>query len=242
MDSGHSKASRASHVSGGSKHSLVKSIREALSVKTVAVSAYAASKTTSKIAPTSPSSLGSPRVSNPDAGPPDATAGGAAEVTTSSLKNRGPMKGARIGATDAAANATTTTVATAAGGGTAVAIAGNGAHDDAQDDAQDDDPAESSSGAVTSSRGKWGYALANGTVGVYEKSKRVWRVKNKHQVCSTTGATVTTDVTTTVTSLIAVLVWFQWCCSSYSAVAAASADTVVVRGCCCCVCTYSGFV
>jgi Ciliary BBSome complex subunit 2, middle region len=99
-----------------------------------------------------------------------------------------------------------------------------------------------SSGAVTSSRGKWGYALANGTVGVYEKSKRVWRVKNKHQVCSTTGATVTTDVTTTVTSLIAVLVWFQWCCSSYSAVAAASADTVVVRGCCCCVCTYSGFV
>jgi Ciliary BBSome complex subunit 2, middle region len=39
-----------------------------------------------------------------------------------------------------------------------------------------------SSGAVTSSRGKWGYALADGTVGVYEKSKRVWRVKNKHQV------------------------------------------------------------
>ncbi|CAN0149825.1 unnamed protein product [Ectocarpus sp. 13 AM-2016] len=28
----------------------------------------------------------------------------------------------------------------------------------------------------------WAYGLANGTVGLYNKSRRVWRVKNKNQV------------------------------------------------------------
>jgi len=30
-------------------------------------------------------------------------------------------------------------------------------------------------------QGLFAYALANGTVGVYERSQRLWRVKSKHQ-------------------------------------------------------------
>lgn len=31
---------------------------------------------------------------------------------------------------------------------------------------------------------KFGYALVNGTIGVYDKLERVWRVKSKHSVCA----------------------------------------------------------
>jgi Ciliary BBSome complex subunit 2, middle region len=56
--------------------------------------------------------------------------------------------------------------------------------------------ANNSGSGSSSSRGKWGYALANGTVGVYDKSKRVWRVKNKHQVyiCLYTMLRLRTDI------------------------------------------------
>ena len=31
---------------------------------------------------------------------------------------------------------------------------------------------------------RFGYALVNGTIGVYERLDRVWRVKSKHSVCA----------------------------------------------------------
>ena len=31
---------------------------------------------------------------------------------------------------------------------------------------------------------KYGYALGNGTIGVYNETRRIWRVKSKHKACS----------------------------------------------------------
>lgn len=34
---------------------------------------------------------------------------------------------------------------------------------------------------------KYGYALANGTIGMYNGTSRVWRVKSKHSLCAISG-------------------------------------------------------
>jgi Bardet-Biedl syndrome 2 protein len=39
----------------------------------------------------------------------------------------------------------------------------------------------------------YGYALANGTLGVYERATRVWRVKSKHQVTCVNGFDLDAD-------------------------------------------------
>ncbi|MEW5314625.1 MAG: hypothetical protein WDW38_006104 [Sanguina aurantia] len=40
---------------------------------------------------------------------------------------------------------------------------------------------------------RFGYALVNGTIGVYEKLERVWRVKSKHSVCAIASADLDGD-------------------------------------------------
>jgi Bardet-Biedl syndrome 2 protein len=43
------------------------------------------------------------------------------------------------------------------------------------------------------SRNRFAYSLSNGTVGVYNKGSRAWRVKSKHQVHSITAFDINSD-------------------------------------------------
>ena len=40
---------------------------------------------------------------------------------------------------------------------------------------------------------RFGYALANGTIGVYDRASRIWRFKSKHQVVCITGHDLDAD-------------------------------------------------